>query len=50
MAAKPSASIESNSKQQTLIFAEEDVPGAALPHDSVEACSVDQLKRTLVNV
>jgi hypothetical protein len=23
-----------------LILVEEDVPGAALPHDSVEACSV----------
>jgi hypothetical protein len=40
MAAKPSTSIESDSKKQTQMLVEEDVPGAALPHDSVEACSV----------
>ena len=46
MAAETSA-IEQESKKQTCILVEEDVSGAALPRESVEECSVVQLKRWL---
>ena len=34
-------------RKQTCILNEEDVPGAALPRESVEECSVVHLKRWL---
>ena len=34
-------------RKQTCILVEEDVPGAALPRESIEECSVVQLKRWL---
>jgi len=46
MAAETSTIVQ-ETKKQTSIMVEEDVPGAALPRESVEECSTVQLKRWL---
>ena len=40
------SSIVQESKKQTCILVEEDVAGLAMPRESVEECSVLQLKRS----
>lgn len=49
MAAEMS-SIVQESKKQTCILVEEDVAGLAMPRESVEECSVLQLKRSSTNI
>ena len=49
MAAEMS-SIVQESKKQTCILVEDDVAGLAMPRESVEECSVLQLKRSSTNI
>ena len=45
MTAAETSAIVQESKKHACILVEKDVPGAALPRESVEECSVVQLKR-----
>ena len=47
MMAAETSPIVQESKKQTCILVEEGIPGAALPHESREECSVVHLKRWL---
>lgn len=39
---------DKNKNQNTIILSEEDIPGAKLPRETAEKCSVVQLKRWLL--
>ena len=47
MTAAETIAIVQETKKHMCVLVEEDVPGAALPRESVEECSVVQLKRWL---